>query len=446
MRPRRSILAGAIAGLLFGMTAAPCFPDGSFTDRILAEGGLGIEVSAARDLESKLGQLFIVNVDGFGYSGELAVLPGYVAMVKNLQVGGVIPHYASRDFQRIRRTNRALAGLTRLPLLICADLVGIESAGRTARFGDGYWGGFIGKFAPLEDEEFQTLSELNAFMFAAIGINTALGPTVDDSTADARTTERARVVVDALRRCGIEPVLKHFPFLPTTANLHKASPDTKIPAPEVKRKTAAFRSLLGESAIMMTTHTFDSLIDGASIVTFSAAWNAILRRETGFSGLLMSDDLLMLKNYADKSALGEEAKGTAVQWAERAIIAGHDFIILAGGASTTYAVFEGLLRVALRDTEAGRALRRRILESYDRIEGFKQSRGRLLTRSFEAPMADVRGVVSAVPGDAVGPGFRFSADQRPRLQAAVARASIPRPFGSIVRSYARRFFAKLFLE
>jgi hypothetical protein len=128
-----------IAGLFFGMIAAPCFSEESFTDRIMAEGGLGIEASAARDLESKLGQLFIVNVDGFGYSGELAVLPGYIAMVKNLQIGGVIPHYGSHDFLRIRNTNRALAGLTRLPLLICADLVGIESAGKTARFGDGYW-------------------------------------------------------------------------------------------------------------------------------------------------------------------------------------------------------------------------------------------------------------------------------------------------------------------
>ena len=442
----RVLLAGVIAGLFLGMTAAPCFSEESFTDRIVAEGGLGIDVSAARDVESKLGQLFIVNVDGFGYSGELAVLPGYVAMVKKLQVGGVIPHYASHDFQRIRNTNRALAGLTRLPLLLCADLVGIESAGKVARFGDGYWGGFIGKFAPLEDGEFRTLIGLNAFMFAAIGINTSLGPTVDDSTADERTTERARMVVDALRRCGIEPVLKHFPFLPTTENLHRASPDTKIPASDVKRKTAAFRGLLGESEIMMTTHTFDSLIDGASIVTFSPKWNRVLRQRTGFSGILMSDDLLMLKNYADQSVLGEAANGTAVQWAERAILAGHDFIILAGGASTTYAVFEGLLRVAAGDTEAGRALRQRILESYERIKGFKESRGELLTRSFEAPMSDIRSIVSAVPGDTVSPGFRFSADQRPQLAAAVARASVPRPLHAIIGACLRRQFAKLFWE
>jgi beta-glucosidase-like glycosyl hydrolase len=424
-----------LGGLTACMIVVPCFSED--------------DTSAARELESKLGQLFIVNVDGFGYSGPLAVTPGYVKMVKELQIGGVIPHYGSHDFSKIRDTNRALASLTRLPLLLCADIVGIRSpdggsAGKVARFGDGYVGGFIGRFAPLPDEEFRTLSCLNAFMLAAIGINTALGPTVDDSTADPRTSDRARIVVDALRGCGIEPVLKHFPFLPAKGNLHRESPDTKTPEREVWRRTASFRSLRGESEILMTTHTFDSLIDAAQIVTFSPAWNAIVRRQAGFSGMLMSDDLLMLRNYADKSVLGGEARGTAVGWAERSILTGHDFIIVAGSASTTYTVFEGLLRTAAADTDAGRRLRRRILEAYGRIQRFKESRRGLLTRRFEASVSEVGSVVSAVPGDTVSADFRFDEDLRPRLAAALARASVPTPVTSRLESYFRRFFARVF--
>ena len=52
----------------------------------------------------------------------------------------------------------------------------------------------------------------------------------------------------------------------------------------------------------MTTHLLDSSVDKA-LVTFSPAWNLLLRTRTGFEGPLMSDGLLMLKNYADRGPL-----------------------------------------------------------------------------------------------------------------------------------------------
>ena len=75
------------------------------------------------------------------------------------------------------------------------------------------------------------LARLDACAFAAIGVNVSLGPTVDTSTADPRTVERAQVAVDELKAFGIQVVLKHFPYLPAGANLHRESPDTRGPPP-----------------------------------------------------------------------------------------------------------------------------------------------------------------------------------------------------------------------
>ncbi|HET6486375.1 MAG TPA: hypothetical protein VFH83_08140, partial [Spirochaetia bacterium] len=166
-------------------------PLSDYSDVLARRGQLGVPLAEARAVEARIGQLLVVNVDGFGYSGKLALEPAFVPMLESLQIGGVIPHYGSSSYDRIRATNDALAGMTDLPLLLCADIVRLAVGSRSATFGDGYVGGFLGKYRKLSDPDLQTLAALNAFVFAALGINVALGPTVDDSTRDPRTAERA---------------------------------------------------------------------------------------------------------------------------------------------------------------------------------------------------------------------------------------------------------------
>jgi beta-glucosidase-like glycosyl hydrolase len=413
--------------------------DTAFVDSLAVPGRLGIPRDRARALESELGQLFIVNVDGFGYAGTpLALEPEFVPMVKELQVGGVIPHYGTTDYQRIRRTNRALSEFTHLPLLICCDIVRLTArTGKStvgAAFGDGYVGGFIGKYGELPDSQFQTLAELNAFVLAALGLNVALGPTVDDSTQQSSTETRARVVVQELRKFGILSVLKHFPFLPTGANLHRSSPDTRVPRETAEKRFSIFRDLASLSPIVMTTHLNDSLVDN-SIVTFSSAWLGILRLDTGYSGLLMSDGLLMLRNYADKRVLGgvpaktpEAAELAALEptavWAIRAILAGHDFLIVEGSAVQTKKAFDGVLGEACSGTPTGNTLARRIEESFRRIKQFKADNEVLLSRRIDVPPSAIGGVISLVPGDTAHLGsFRFDADTMEAVAPELARAA-----------------------
>jgi beta-glucosidase-like glycosyl hydrolase len=401
--------------------------EASFSDQLAAKGRLRVPVSRARELEARLGQLLIVNVDGFGTSGELALEPCFPPVLRRLQVGGVIPHYGSTSYERIRRTNRALSDMTDLPLLLCCDIVKLKGAERTASFGDGYVGGFLGRWRALPDDELAMLARLNAFAFAAIGINTALGPTVDTSTGDTRTEARARTVIAALRAFGLEPVIKHFPFLPARANLHRQSPDTLLPPAEAARRYAIFEALAGDAGIMMTTHLYDSLVD-KSIVTFSAPWNGILRSRTGFRGLLMSDGLLMLKNYTDRSLVTGGPEGSAgmdetARWAMRAILAGHDMVIVEGSAAQTARVFEGLLAAACGGTTAGAALRARIDDAYGRIAAWKTAHAGELRRRVEVSPSVMQSMIAALPAEGAElRTFRFDAAALARLRPSLLAA------------------------
>jgi beta-glucosidase-like glycosyl hydrolase len=229
-------------------------------------------------------------------------------------------------------------------------------------------------------------------------------------------------------------VLKHFPFLPTGANLHRSSPDTRVPRDTAEKRFSVFRDLASLSPIVMTTHLNDSLVDN-SIVTFSSAWLGILRLDTGYSGLLMSDGLLMLRNYADKRVLGgvpaktpEAAELAALEptavWAIRAILAGHDFVIVEGSAAQTKRAFDGVLGEACSGTLTGNNLARRIEESFQRIKQFKTDNEAFLSRQIDVPPSAIGGVISLAPGDTADLGsFRFDADTMEAVAPELARAA-----------------------
>jgi len=431
---RPSAAARFLPVLLF-LLAGPsrALPQPTFVDALQSRGRLRIPLGQAREVQDAVGQMLVVNVDGFGYSGPLALEPAFAPMVQRLKIGGVIPHYGSTSYERIRRTNRALAALTTAPLLICSDIVKLSAAGRTASFGDGYVGGFLGRYRDLPDDQLSGLARLNAFVFAALGVNVSLGPTVDSSTEDPRTVDRARLVVQALKAYGLQTVLKHFPFLPAAANLHRESPDTRLPLEDARKKFAVFSDLADSADILMTTHLYDTDVDDA-LVTFSRTWNRILRDQTGYTGLLMTDGLLMLRNYADRRPLaGGVPPGDfagldpAAAWAARAILAGHDLVIVEGSPFQTVRVYEGVITAACGGTAADAELRQRILESAERISRWKTEREAELRRTVEVAPLDIARVIQLLPPDTTDLSrFRFDEAGLARLEPALERAAPPR--------------------
>jgi hypothetical protein len=147
----------------------------------------------------------------------------------------------------------------------------------------------------------------------------------------------------------------------------------------------------------------------------------------------MSDGLLMLRNYADTKMVSPipgdpDAPGIdrTSSWALRAILAGHDFIIVEGSAALTYRTFQGLLAVACSNASVGQELRLRIEESYRKIERWKQVHEAFLRREVDVSAAAVTTVVRVLPVEGVSlSSFKFDARAlaglEPALQAAQAR-------------------------
>jgi beta-glucosidase-like glycosyl hydrolase len=231
----------------------------------------------------------------------------------------------------------------------------------------------------------------------------------------------------------VQAVLKHFPFLPSAANLHKESPDTKLPPGEAEKRFAVFADVADSADVIMTTHLFDSAVDNG-IVTFSAAWNGLLQDRTGYRGLLMTDGLLMLRNYADRRPLaGGVPAGDfagldqAAAWAARAILAGHDLVIVEGSPAQTVRVFDGLLAAACGGSPADRELRRRILESSAKIIRWKKDRESDLRRTVEVSQQDIARVIRLLPADNADlASFRFDPAALSRLEPALESTALPR--------------------
>ncbi|MCH8952736.1 MAG: glycoside hydrolase family 3 protein [Proteobacteria bacterium] len=154
----------------------------------------------------------------------------------------------------------------------------------------------------------------------APGAHDVIGERALGRSAEA-VARRGRAVCEGLRAGGVLPVIKHLP------GHGRADLDSHHAAPRVasSRETldsvdfAAFRPLAGE-ALGMTAHVVFEAIDRSNCATLSPAVIAAIRREIGFDGLLMTDDVSM---KALPGALAERVDG--------ALAAGCDLILHCNG-------------------------------------------------------------------------------------------------------------------
>lgn len=326
-------------------------------------------------LGEDLAQMLIVNADGYGYSGEWAVHPAYFDLVEELQPGGILLHYNTTDLEIVKNTNNRVKELSKTVPFITVDYVYIENeAGKRYILGDGFTGGFIDYNWGISVEQLKEVSDAQALLLRNIGVNLMLGPTIDNSVECILRPEKGDIFITALKRQGIVSVIKHFPYLPLSTNLHNASPDMK----GTKYSTDIFAESAHLGQVAMTTHIFNSEVDD-TLVTFSEKWVEMLRNDTGFEGLLMSDGLYMIQNFKNDGAgfydptVIEKIDGIhdVAQYAVQAILAGHDLLILEGVANETRRIYSDLLNLAGEDSPLGAELRSRITKSAEKIRRLK---------------------------------------------------------------------------
>lgn len=169
--------------------------------------------------------------------------------------------------------------------------------------------------------------------------------------ADAATVTRlGRIAADAMQAAGVLPVVKHMPgHGRARVDSHKDLPVVDAPLAELMESDFAPFRALADLPMAMTGHIRFTAIDDAPATT-SRPVIEMIRRDLGFQGLLMSDDIGM-----------QALSGTLAQRSAAIIAAGCDLvlscnesldqmdgIVAAAGAMTSAAQDRAAAALALR--------------------------------------------------------------------------------------------------
>lgn len=127
-----------------------------------------------------------------------------------------------------------------------------------------------------------------------------------------------RAVLDGMASGGVAGCLKHMPgHGRATADSHKELPVVDANAEELEIDIAPFRALADKANIGMSAHIVFKAWDADLPATLSpTVIENVIRKEIGFDGLLLTDDI-------DMQALD----GTIPERAERALAAGCDIVL-----------------------------------------------------------------------------------------------------------------------
>jgi beta-N-acetylhexosaminidase len=269
-----------------------------------------------------VGELLLVGVPGTEVDGHAAEIHGIVCDAK---VGGVILFERSvatgapRNILSAEQLTRFTADLQRLarrcagrPLLIAADNEGGLVARLSPRAG----------YLPMPSAQELgargdlALTELEArrvgTLMRAAGVNWNLAPVVDVAvnpgnpavvapmrvfSADPeRVTAHARAFVRGMRAAGVLTSLKHFPGHGSSrVDSHHGFTDVSDSA-ELAVELSPYRALIREGLAdsVMPAHVYNRHLDRTYPASLSRATiTGLLRGRLGYTGLVVTDDLLM---------------------------------------------------------------------------------------------------------------------------------------------------------
>ncbi|GAB4274447.1 MAG: glycoside hydrolase family 3 N-terminal domain-containing protein [Pararhodobacter sp.] len=176
---------------------------------------------------------------------------------------------------------------------------------------------------------------LMAAELRAVGVDGNCAPVIDLAGPDthpflqrriwsddpAQVASSARAAARGLLAGGVLPVIKHLPgHGAANADSHHALPRCTLPLATLEARDFAPVRALADLPLGMTAHVVFDALDAEAPATHSSPALTYLRRDLGFAGLLMTDDLGM-------NALG----GTMAERAARAIAAGCDLALHCSG-------------------------------------------------------------------------------------------------------------------
>jgi beta-N-acetylhexosaminidase len=289
-------------------------------------------------VEQKVGQLLVVH-----FHGE-EVNPAAQTLIQQLGVGGFIYYNWANGLVSSEQVQKLSSGLQNyakdqtmpIPLLIMVD----QEGGRVVRLTEGFstfpGNQEVGQSNDLKHAEniaYTIGSELKS-----VGINMNLAPVIDIAKRGKPTYMSARSFGDSpelvsafarhslrgYKRAGIIGTLKHFPgHGAVEIDSHCDMPILLKSKSELENwEFLPYIALADKADAIMTAHILVPKIDAVNCATLSKNVLDILRDEIGFTGLIVTDSLVMeglLKNCAsiDEAAI-------------RAFNAGCDLLLLGG--------------------------------------------------------------------------------------------------------------------
>jgi beta-N-acetylhexosaminidase len=266
-------------------------------------------------LEEKVGQLLMVHFRGENSNKEAQTL------IRDVKVGGFIYYNWANGLhspKQVRALSNELQNLAqqnknKIPLLIAAD----QEGGLVARLNEGFTQ-FPGNRALGETGD-PNLAKAAAFAMGqelkSVGVNMNLAPVVDvnsnplnpiigiraygDSTKTV--SDFGQMAVEGFHEANVIATLKHFPGhgdveIDSHADLpviHKSMEELK------NQELPPFKNLAPSVQAIMTAHLLIPALDEENCSTLSSKTLTYLKEAIGFTGVIISDSLVMkgvLKN------------------------------------------------------------------------------------------------------------------------------------------------------
>ncbi len=341
-------------------------------------------------LEDKVGQVLMVWMQGSGISDDAR------ALIHEGRVGGILYYKwangltRSRDIFCLSSSLQTLAKEEGLPpLLIAIDAEGGKVAplkgceGFTDVEGNGALGQ-SGEPQRARKEALRSASELRR-----AGINLNLAPVVDINNnknnpvigsrsfgADPnRVAEFGKAALQGYLQGGVLACLKHFPgHGDVTIDSHLSLPIVNKTLVELKNcELIPFAELAKEAPCILTAHILFPQVDPDHPASLSHIWlSDILRKEMGFTGVILTDSLTMRAVLQNNKTIAEAAL--------EAFLAGSD-ILLVGGTPvnpspsdpTPLAEVFAIRKALLEAIRSGALTEERLNQSVERILRLKTS-------------------------------------------------------------------------
>lgn len=337
-------------------------------------------------LERRIAQLLML-----GFPGETMAPESPIAVaIRDYGIGGVVLFDNNVDLgvtdrnitgpAQLKALTGSLRTVAATPLFIAVD----QEGGVVARLKDrnGFPSTVSARYLGEKNDPALTRSRADgiAGTLKEYGFNLNLAPVVDlnrnpqnpvislkersFSGDPAAVSAHAAVFVESHRSRGIATCLKHFPG-------HGSSrEDSHLGLVDVTRywtgdELIPYRSLIGQGLcdMVMTAHTFNSRLDPLYPATMSKSTiDGILRRELGFDGVVVSDDLAMgaiAQNFSYETAM------------EKAVNAGVDMLVVANDKHFSADVAPRTVEMLLRMVDDGRIDRQRIDQACGRVMALK---------------------------------------------------------------------------